>query len=70
MFSQLNRIGLRYDDMVPDNSYIIKEALRRLPEKELMERTFRFRRALSLSLIKQEAPKDEWTTTAQVILQL
>ncbi|KAH6565764.1 hypothetical protein BASA50_007850 [Batrachochytrium salamandrivorans] len=61
------QMGLRYDDLIPDDGHLVKEALRRLPASEMQERNFRFKRALTLSLIKTEAPNEEWTTTSQDI---
>ena len=39
----------------------VEEALRRLPEKLMMERNFRMARAVQLSGAKKILPKNEWT---------
>ncbi|KAJ3239986.1 Cytochrome b-c1 complex subunit 7 [Chytriomyces hyalinus] len=53
-------LGLKMDDLIPEEGPIVGEALRRLPPKEQQERLFRFRRAyaLSVSQIELEA-KDQ-----------
>ena len=49
--------------MVPDESPIVAEALRRLPPDEFQLRNFRFARAFNLNVSKAELPKDQWTTS-------
>ena len=39
----------------------VEEALRRLPEKLIMERNYRMARAVQLSGLKKVLPKNEWT---------
>jgi ubiquinol-cytochrome c reductase subunit 7 len=56
------QMGLLYDDLIPDEGELVQEALRRLPPNEYYERIFRFRRAINLSIKKEELPKEEWTT--------
>ena len=56
------QMGLLYDDLIPDEGELVQEALRRLTPHEYYERIFRFRRAINLSLKKEELPKEEWTT--------
>ncbi|KAJ3302250.1 Cytochrome b-c1 complex subunit 7 [Kappamyces sp. JEL0829] len=53
--------GLFYDDLVPEENEIVKEALNRLSPQERLARTFRFRRALNLSMKKISLPPSEWT---------
>lgn len=56
----------------------VEEALRRLPEKLMMERNFRMARAVQLSGAKKILPKNEWTkfedvsyiTTLHIVLLL
>ena len=45
----------------------VEEALRRLPEKLMMERNFRMARAVQLSGAKKILPKNEWTKYEEVI---
>ena len=52
--------GLMHNDCLyetPD----VEEALRRLPEKLIMERNYRMARAVQLSGLKKVLPKNEWT---------
>jgi hypothetical protein len=46
------------------------EAVRRLPEKEQQLRLFRLKRALDLSVKHSLLPKEQWTTTEQVCIQI
>ncbi|KIN06688.1 hypothetical protein OIDMADRAFT_17432 [Oidiodendron maius Zn] len=55
------QLGLRNDDLIPEESEIVQQALKRLPEKESYDRIFRIRRALQLSLQHQLLPKAEQT---------
>ena len=55
-------MGLVYDDLIPDESEIVQEALKRLTPKEYYERLFRFRRAINSSIKKEELGKNDWTT--------
>ncbi|KAI8927983.1 cytochrome b-c1 complex subunit 7 [Entophlyctis helioformis] len=64
------QMGLRFDDLVPDESDLVQEALRRLPPREFQDRHFRFKRALNLSMLKTQAPREEWTTAATDIAYL
>lgn len=52
--------GLMRDDTIYEDSDV-KEALRRLPENVVNDRTFRIKRALDLSMKQQILPKDQWT---------
>ncbi|KAJ3217249.1 Conserved oligomeric Golgi complex subunit 2 [Dinochytrium kinnereticum] len=53
--------GLRFDDLIPDESEIVQEAIRRLPPREFQDRIFRYRRALNLSMAQTTLEKPEWT---------
>lgn len=53
------------DDTIHEDSDV-KEALRRLPEKEYNDRIFRIKRALDLSMKMQILPKDQWTKYEEV----
>ncbi|XP_070702698.1 cytochrome b-c1 complex subunit 7 [Pempheris klunzingeri] len=55
-----NKLGLLRDDTVYENPDV-KEALRRLPDKDYNDRMFRVKRALDLSMKQQILPKDQWT---------
>lgn len=58
--------GLLREDLYDENAPDVKEAIRRLPEKEQQLRLFRLKRALDLSLKHNLLPKDQWTTPEQV----
>ena len=60
--------GLFYDDLIPEENEMVQKALKRLSPEQLSQRTFRFRRALNLSLKKISLPKEEWITADQVFL--
>ncbi|RKP06327.1 putative ubiquinol--cytochrome-c reductase [Thamnocephalis sphaerospora] len=55
------RLGLRYDDLLIEETDAMQEAIRRLPEAEQVARAYRFRRAFQLSLTHSELPKEQWT---------
>ncbi|XP_031710251.1 cytochrome b-c1 complex subunit 7 [Anarrhichthys ocellatus] len=55
-----NKLGLFRDDTILEDSDV-KEALRRLPEKQYNDRMFRLKRSLDLSMKQQILPKDQWT---------
>ncbi|TPX43750.1 hypothetical protein SeMB42_g04432 [Synchytrium endobioticum] len=55
------QMGLRYDDLIPEESDVVQEALRRLPPKEFHQRLFRFKRAFALSGTQNMLSPSEWT---------
>jgi len=55
------RLGLRADDLIPEESETVLLALKRLPPKEAYDRVFRMRRAFQCSLSHQLLPKEEHT---------
>ncbi|TPX31060.1 hypothetical protein SmJEL517_g05514 [Synchytrium microbalum] len=55
------QMGLRYDDLIPDETEVVQEALRRLPPKEFQDRHFRFKRAFALSNAQNTLDAAEWT---------
>ncbi|KAI9801332.1 MAG: hypothetical protein M1825_003310 [Sarcosagium campestre] len=55
------QLGLRYDDLLPEESEEMQKALKRLPPKEAYDRVFRLRRAFQCSLAHQLLPKEEHT---------
>ncbi|KAI9367549.1 cytochrome b-c1 complex subunit 7 [Aspergillus egyptiacus] len=44
------KLGLRYDDLIPEESDVVQKALKRLPPKEAYDRIFRIRRAFQCSV--------------------
>ncbi|MCJ1315332.1 Cytochrome b-c1 complex subunit 7 [Xylographa vitiligo] len=55
------KLGLRADDLIPEESETVLLALKRLPPKEAYDRVFRLRRAFQCSLAHQLLPKNEHT---------
>ncbi|KAJ9196976.1 hypothetical protein DTO166G4_2573 [Paecilomyces variotii] len=55
------RLGLRFDDLIPEESESVQTAIKRLPPKEAYDRVFRLRRAFQLSLSHQLLPAAEQT---------
>ncbi|KAM0715354.1 hypothetical protein Q7P37_008852 [Cladosporium fusiforme] len=55
------KLGLRADDLIPEESEIMQRAMKRLTPKESYDRVFRMRRAFQCSLAHQLLPKAEWT---------
>ena len=56
------QLGLLLDDLIPEEDDTVQEALRRLTDKEVYDRTFRQRRAMQLSAVQDILPKEQWTT--------
>ncbi|KAK7208571.1 ubiquinol-cytochrome c reductase complex 14 kDa protein [Myxozyma melibiosi] len=54
------KLGLRYDDLIAEESPVVQKAINRLPPKEYYDRVFRIRRAHQLSLMHQLLPKEEY----------
>ncbi|CBQ68908.1 probable ubiquinol--cytochrome-c reductase [Sporisorium reilianum SRZ2] len=54
------QMGLRYDDLIIEESDRVQKAISRLPEKEAYDRAFRLRQASQLSVLHRELPKDQW----------
>ncbi|KAJ2491912.1 Cytochrome b-c1 complex subunit 7 [Coemansia sp. RSA 2050] len=59
--SGYRRLGLRYDDLLREETPIIQEAISRLNREEIDTRNYRHRRAFQLSLSHQELPSSQWT---------
>ncbi|KAF1820413.1 14 kDa subunit of cytochrome bd ubiquinol oxidase [Dissoconium aciculare CBS 342.82] len=59
------KLGLRADDLIPEESPEMQLALKRLSPKEAYDRVFRMRRAFQCSLAHQLLPKSEWTKPEQ-----
>ncbi|PWY98750.1 putative ubiquinol--cytochrome-c reductase [Testicularia cyperi] len=54
------QLGLRYDDLLVEESPRVQKALARLPEKEAYDRAFRLRQAAQASILHRDLPKDQW----------
>lgn len=52
-------VGLRRDDLVPEEHEVVYRALERLSDKEMFDRTFRLRRAVQLHMTKESLPPDQ-----------
>ncbi|KAL1584579.1 hypothetical protein WHR41_07059 [Cladosporium halotolerans] len=64
------KLGLRSDDLIPEESEIMQRAMKRLTPKESYDRVFRMRRAFQCSLAHQLLPKEEWTKPEEDIRYL
>ncbi|KAK3817279.1 MAG: cytochrome b-c1 complex subunit 7 [Benniella sp.] len=53
------QLGLRYDDILREETDIIREAINRLPEEELYGRVFRMKHAFQYSLSHTIATPDK-----------
>ncbi|KAI9850160.1 MAG: Cytochrome b-c1 complex subunit 7 [Thelocarpon superellum] len=53
------KLGLRVDDLLPEENETVQLALKRLPPKEAYDRVFRLRRAVQCSVSHQLLPKDQ-----------
>ncbi|KAI4723134.1 ubiquinol-cytochrome c reductase complex 14 kDa protein [Aureobasidium sp. EXF-10727] len=60
------KLGLRADDLIPEESETVLLALKRLPPKEAYDRVFRMRRAFQCSISHQLLPKNEQTKPEEV----
>ncbi|PGG95829.1 ubiquinol-cytochrome c reductase subunit 7 [Blastomyces parvus] len=59
--SGYRQMGLRADDLIPEENDTVQLALRRLPPKEAYDRVFRIRRAFQLSIEHQLLPAEQQT---------
>ncbi|KAG8168471.1 hypothetical protein KVR01_001220 [Diaporthe batatas] len=59
--SGYRQLGLRADDLIPEESPEVQTALKRLGDKERYDRIFRIRRAVQCSISHKLLPKQEWT---------
>ncbi|KAI9708086.1 MAG: Cytochrome b-c1 complex subunit 7 [Bogoriella megaspora] len=55
------QLGLRADDLIPEENDAVLKALKRLPPKVAYDRVFRLRRAFQCSIAHQLLPREEWT---------
>lgn len=54
------------DDLIPEENEIVYEAMKRLTDKEMFDRTFRLRRAVQLNMTKEVLPPEEWISIEKV----
>lgn len=54
------------DDLIPEENEIVYEAMKRLTDKEMFDRTFRLRRAVQLNMTKAVLPPEEWISIEKV----
>ena len=59
-------VGLMRDDLIPEEHDVVYEALKRLTDKEMFDRTFRLRRAVQLNLTKDTLPPEQWMSIEMV----
>ncbi|KAF7506180.1 hypothetical protein GJ744_012160 [Endocarpon pusillum] len=64
------KLGLRADDLIPEENDTVQLALKRLPPKEAYDRVFRLRRAFQASLSHQLLPPEEHTKPEEDIAYL
>ncbi|KAJ5747815.1 uncharacterized protein N7511_009511 [Penicillium nucicola] len=55
------RLGLKFDDLIPEESENVQRAIKRLPSKEAYDRVFRIRRAFQCSISHTLLPANEQT---------
>ena len=60
--------GLLREDLYNEDDADVREAIRRLPEKEQQLRLFRLKRATDLSMKHSLLPREQWTTPQQVYM--
>ncbi|AMD19482.1 HCL669Cp [Eremothecium sinecaudum] len=61
-FSGYRKLGLRYDDLISEESDIAQTAIKRLPEQESYARVFRIIQAHQCEVTHHLLPKNKWTT--------
>ncbi|BCS00809.1 ubiquinol--cytochrome-c reductase subunit 7 [Aspergillus luchuensis] len=59
--SGYRRLGLKADDLIPEENDVVQKALKRLPPKEAYDRVFRIRRAFQCSISHTLLPAAEQT---------
>lgn len=69
-FQGYRRYGLLKDDLVPETHPVVQEALKRLSDKELYDRTFRLVRASELHFKHETLPKEHQPTTEEDVRYL
>lgn len=56
------------DDLIPEEHDVVYEAMKRLSDREMFDRTFRLRRAVQLDATKGFLPREEWIRPEDVTL--
>lgn len=56
------QMGLKYDDLIPEENDTMQRALGRLSDKEAYDRAFRIRTAMQCSMTHHLLPQDRWVT--------
>ncbi|RDH34198.1 ubiquinol-cytochrome C reductase complex 14kD subunit-domain-containing protein [Aspergillus welwitschiae] len=64
--SGYRRLGLKADDLIPEENDVVQKALKRLPPKEAYDRIFRIRRAFQCSISHTLLPAAEQTKPEEV----
>ncbi|KAJ5081547.1 Ubiquinol-cytochrome c reductase complex 14 kDa protein [Penicillium alfredii] len=59
------RLGLKFDDLIPEESENVQKAIKRLPAKEAYDRVFRIRRAFQCSISHTLLPANEQTKPSE-----
>ncbi|KAL2867877.1 ubiquinol--cytochrome-c reductase subunit 7 [Aspergillus lucknowensis] len=59
------KLGLRADDLIPEENDTVQTALKRLPPKEAYDRIFRIRRAFQCSISHTLLPPEEHTKPSE-----
>ena len=54
------------DDLIPEEHDIVYEAMKRLTDKEMFDRTFRLRRAVQLNMVKETLCAEQWIPIEKV----
>jgi len=64
------RYGLKYDDLLIEESEDIQRAIKRLTPRERYDRAFRFKRASQASVLHAPIAQEEWITPEQDVRYL
>jgi ubiquinol-cytochrome c reductase subunit 7 len=54
------------DDLIPEEHEIVYEAMGRLTDKEMFDRSFRLRRAVQLNMTKETLGAEQWIPIEKV----
>lgn len=54
------------DDILSDENDVVQEAIKRLSDQQMFDRTFRIRRAMQLQLSNSSLPEAEWIKFEEV----
>lgn len=60
------KLGLKYDDLLVEESPEMQKAIARLPEKESYDRAFRLKQASHFSVLHRDLPKEKWLNPKDV----